>query len=277
MPVSLRYKFKIINIMEDDVKNSFRSGYTKGMGFGLVLLLIGVLFLGYNFGIIPYSVKEVIFSWPMLLVFIGVIQVFRWHVIPGVVLIFVGGFFLIPRIVPGLDGQFVHIYWPLLLIAAGIVVLLQRVLHPKWGFESWERNWHRHNHHHYSHHYNKYDRSNWSGYTNTGGFSKNSVFGSGDHIVLDPEFKGGELNAVFGGLTLDLRRTNLPVGETQLEVNAVFGGITIYVPVDWFVETHLDAVFGGFQDNRLPKEPLDSTRKLIITGSCVFGGGELRN
>ena len=109
------------------------------------------------------------------------------------------------------------------------------------------------------------------------GFSKNSVFGGGDHIVLDPVFKGGELNAVFGGLTLDLRRTNLPEGETHLEVNAVFGGITIFVPSDWLIETHLDTVFGGFQDNRMPKEPLDSTRKLIVVGSCVFGGGEIRN
>ena len=190
-------------------------------------------------------------------------------------MLFIGGFFMIPKIVPGLDGQFVHIYWPLLLIGAGIVILLQRMLYPRWGFESWERKWHRHEHRHHSSRH--YDKSKWEGYTPTGGFSKNSVFGSGDHIVLDPEFKGGELNAVFGGITLDLRRTNLPVGETILEVNAVFGGITIYVPSDWFVETHLDAVFGGFQDNRMPKEPLDTTRKLIISGSCVFGGGELRN
>jgi len=260
--------------MENEMKNSFRSGYTKGLGFGLILMLIGVLFLGYNFGIIPYNVKEVIFSWPMLLVFIGLINLFKRHLISGVVLIFVGGFFLIPRIVPGLDGQFVHIYWPLLLIAAGIVVLLQRVINPKWGYGSWDRDWHHHNHHHHSH---RYDHSKWSENANTSGFSKNSVFGSGDHIVLDPEFKGGDLNAVFGGITLDLRRTSLPLGDTQLEVNAVFGGITIFVPSDWYVETHLDAVFGGFQDNRVPKEPLDTTRKLVITGSCVFGGGELRN
>jgi len=264
--------------MENEVKNSFRSGYTKGLGFGLVLMLIGVLFLGYNFGIIPFNVKEVIFSWPMLLIFIGLINLFRRHLISGIVLIFVGGFFLIPRIVSGLDGQFVHIYWPLLLIAAGIVILLQRVINPRWAFNSWEKNWHNRNHHHYSRHYDRYnDRSKWSGNNTTEGFSKNSVFGSGDHIVLDPEFKGGDLNAVFGGITLDLRRTNLAVGETQLEVNAVFGGITIFVPSEWYVETHMDAVFGGFQDNRLPKEPLDTTRKLIITGSCVFGGGELRN
>jgi predicted membrane protein len=261
--------------MENEVNNSFRSGYRKGMGFGLVLMLIGVLFLGLNFGIIPYNVKDVIFSWPMILIFIGAVNLFKQHFIPGVVLIFIGGFFLIPKVVPGLDGQFVHTYWPLLLIGAGIVILLQRALYPRWGFESWDRSWRNHEHRH--HHSHRYDHSKWSGNVNSEGFSKNSVFGSGDHIVLDPEFKGGDLNAVFGGITLDLRRTNLPVGETVLEVNAVFGGITIYVPSDWFVETHLDAVFGGFQDNRLPKEPTDTTRKLLITGSCVFGGGELRN
>lgn len=262
--------------MENEVKNSFRSGYTKGLGFGLLLMLIGVLFLGFNFGLIPASLENVIFSWPMLLIFIGLINLFRRHVISGVVLIFVGGFFIIPRIVPGLDGQFVHIYWPLLLIAAGIVILLQRVLYPRWGCDTWERNWHNRNHHHHRHAH-RYDYSKWEGAYNPNGFSKNSVFGSGDHIVLDPEFKGGDLNAVFGGITLDLRRTNLPVGETMLEVNAVFGGVTIFLPSDWYVETHLDAVFGGFEDNRMPKEPLDTTRKLIITGSCVFGGGELRN
>jgi predicted membrane protein len=262
-------------IMENEVKNSFRSGYTKGMGFGLVLLLIGVLFLGYNFGIISYNVKEVIFSWPMLLILIGVSNLFRRHLISGVVLILVGGFFLIPRVVPGLDGQFIHLYWPLLLIGAAIVILLQRIVNPRWGFESWGRDWHKYDHHH--HHSHHYDHSKWAGNTSTDGFSKNSIFASGDHIVLDPEFKGGELNAVFGGITLDLRRTNLPEGETRLDVNAVFGGITIFLPSDWYVETNLDAVFGGFQDNRLPKEPLDTSRKLIITGSCVFGGGELRN
>ncbi|MDP4238668.1 MAG: DUF5668 domain-containing protein [Bacteroidota bacterium] len=263
--------------MENEVRNSFRWGYTRGLGFGLLLMLIGVLFLGFNFGLIPMPLYDVIFSWQMLLIFIGVINLLRRHLISGVVLIFVGGFFIIPKVIPGLDGQFVHVYWPLLLIAAGIVILLQRILYPRWGFESWGKDWHNHRHHHHYHHAHHYDYSKWDGTNGTGGFSKNSVFASGDHIVLDPEFKGGELNAVFGGITLDLRRTSLPVGETLLDVNAVFGGITIFLPSDWYVETSLDAVFGGFQDNRLPKEPSDTSKKLIITGSCVFGGGELRN
>ena len=262
--------------MENEVKNSFRSGYTKGLGFGLVLMVVGVIFLGANFGFISEKLRSILISWQMLLIFLGVINLFKQKLIPAVWLIFIGGFFLIPKLVEGIDGSFIHVYWPLLLIAAGVMILLQRFLGPKWGSEWWNAN---HQHHHRHHHYRseRYDHSKWSGNGNSDGFSKNSVFGSGDHIVLDPEFKGGDLNAVFGGITLDLRRTNLPVGETILEVNAVFGGITIYVPIDWFVETHLDAVFGGFQDNRMPKEPTDTTRKLLITGSCVFGGGELRN
>lgn len=260
--------------MENEVKNSFRTGYTKGLGFGLILMLIGVVFLGFNFGLIPEQLRHVIISWPMLLVVIGLGNFLKRHVFSGTILVLIGGFFLIPRFIeafpalfPGFDGDFTRIYWPLLLIAAGILIVFGRIWGPKWGFNECN---HKYKH---EHRHRREDYSQW----NTSGFSKNSVFGSGEHIVLDPEFKGGELNAVFGGITLDLRRTNLPEGDTRLDVNAVFGGITIFVPSDWYVETHMDAVFGGFQDNRLPKEPLDKTRKLIITGSCVFGGGELRN
>ncbi|HEY6914872.1 MAG TPA: DUF5668 domain-containing protein [Paludibacter sp.] len=266
--------------MENEVKNSFRSGYTKGLGFGLILMLIGIVFLGFNFGLIPEQLRHVIISWPMLLIVIGVGNYFKRHVFSGTILVLIGSFFIFPRFIeayptsfPGFNGDFTHVYWPLLLIAAGILIITGRIFGPKWGINEWNHSHDQRYHHHRRHHQRDY--SQWN--SNTDGFSKNSVFGSGEHIVLDPEFKGGELNAVFGGITLDLRRTNLPEGDTRLDVNAVFGGITIFVPSDWYIETHLDAVFGGFQDNRMPKEPLDKTRKLIITGSCVFGGGELRN
>ncbi len=266
--------------MENEVNKPDRTFYSKGLGFGLLLMLVGVLFLGFNFGLLPADLKWVIISWPMLLVVIGIGHFLRRKITIGTVTLLVGIFFLIPKIVhaypylfPGFNGDFTQIYWPLLLIAGGIIIILGKVFGPKWGFNEWtNENYHQYRHHHH------YHARNYSKWNNSGdGFSKNSVFGSGDHIVLDPEFKGGELNAVFGGISLDLRRTSLPEGDTRLDVNAVFGGVTIYVPSEWLVETHLDSVFGGFQDNRLIKEPLEPTKKLIITGSCVFGGGELRN
>lgn len=257
--------------MENETKNPIRSGYTKGLGFGLILMSIGLVFLGVNFGIISNETRSILISWPMLLIVIGLSNFLRSHNLSGTILIIVGGFFLIPRIIsvypnyfPGIDGNFAHSFWPLLLIVAGALIIYSRLFGRSWGFS---------NFHDRHHHHAKYYREQYS----NGGFSKNSVFGSGEHIVLDPVFKGGELNAVFGGITLDLRKTNLSEGETIIDVNAVFGGVTIIVPAEWLVETHIDAVFGGFEDKRYKTDAIDNTRKLIITGACVFGGGELRN
>ena len=257
--------------MEKEMKNSFNRGYGKGLGFGITLMLIGVLFLGFNFGILSAALKWVIFSWPMLLIFLGVVNWIKRKPFSGTVLFIIGAFFIFPRIInaypeafPGVNGDFTHTYWPLLLIAGGLLLILSKMFGNKWGFAEWD---------HQSYGNKQYSRSQGA----TGSFEKNAVFGSGEHIVLDPEFKGGEINAVFGGITLDLRKTNLPVGETRLEVNAVFGGVTIFVPREWHVESNMDAVFGGFEDKRALVDPLDPTRRLVITGSCVFGGGELKN
>jgi predicted membrane protein len=116
-----------------------------------------------------------------------------------------------------------------------------------------------------------------STFDSKGSFTKNSIFGGGEHIVLEPDFNGGEINAIFGDLTLDLRHTNLSEGISRLEVNAVFGGISIFVPNEWYVEMNTDAVFGGVEDKRMKKQPLNTERKLLITGACVFGGIDLSN
>ena len=264
--------------MENNIKRNFRSNHhMKGIGFGLLLMLTGIIFLGFNFGFIPMQLKSVILSWPMLLILIGIINLFRRHIFSGTVLVLVGAFFIMPRFIAayplyfqGINGNFTQLYWPFLLIAAGLLFIIGRHCSPKCFLHSCH-----HSHHHRDFHY-KYDNYyKWD--TNAKGFSKDSVFSNGEHIVLDTEFKGGEMNAVFGGITLDLRHTNLPVGETILEINAVFGGIAILVPSDWYIETHLDSVFGGFKDSRDPQDPTDKTKKLVIVGSCVFGGGELKN
>ena len=266
--------------METEVKKSFRSGFSKGVGFGLLLILIGSIFLGIKTGFIPGQLESVIISWPMLLILIGFGNLLKRHWISGIIFLVLGKFFLVPKIIeaypeilPGLNTDFANIYWPLLFIVAGILIILHRFIYPQSGVGKFENKWK--NQQNYHHQYHHKDYSKWNASEN--GFSKSSVFGSGDHIVLDPEFKGGDMNAVFGGMTLDLRRTSLPDGETHLEINAIFGGIIIYVPEDWYADIHIDTVFGGFQDNRLPKDPLDTTKKLVITGSCVFGSGELRN
>lgn len=265
--------------MENEVKQTNNNRLPKGLLFGILLMLAGGVILANNIGMLSWPLRHILISWQMLLIVIGIANYFKNKPFSGTILIMVGSFFLMPQIIesypaffPGITVDFADMYWPLLLIMAGVLIILSRIFSPKMDWPNWNAEHHRHGRHREYHRKSSYG----SGRENIG-FSKNSVFGSGDHIVLDPEFKGGEMNAVFGGITLDLRRTNLPEGETHLEINAVFGGITIFVPTDWYIDTHMDSVFGGFQDNRMPKEPTDKTRKLVISGSCVFGGGELRN
>ena len=99
----------------NEIKNSFRSGRTKGLGFGLVLMLVGVVLLGANAGLIPLPLKWVLISWPMLLVVISAAKFFKREYFTASILLIIGVFFLIPKIIraypesfPGMDGSFTH-------------------------------------------------------------------------------------------------------------------------------------------------------------------------
>ena len=261
--------------MEKNI-SSYRSTLKTGLVFGILLILIGLLFIGINFGFLSANVSRVVISWPMLLIVIGIFKLFRLKFFSACLFLLVGGFFMIPLLsefYPNyfywVTASFVAVCWPILLIGAGVLLVLHRFFSPK---SKWSRFYMSDN---YAHYYHRGHRKR----TGTGGFEKNAVFGDGEHIILDPVFTGGEANAVFGGIALDLRKTTLPEGETYLEINAVFGGVVIIVPENWFIEFQTDAVFGGFRDNRVQVSGanIDKSRKLVIGGSCVFGGGELKN
>lgn len=244
--------------------------WMRGAGIGVILVIIGFILMGLNFGWIHPAYRGLIFSWQALIILIGLIHLTRRRqIIWGSIYIVVGSFFLIPKMVrafpeyfpTGISDQFTALYWPLLMIVAGLLIILNKFIFPahKWKSDL-------------QHQCANYQTKT---YSSSGKFEKNSIFGAGEHIFLDAEFQGGEANAIFGGITLDLRRTTLPVGETKLEINAVFGGFTLLIPSDWNVDSRIDAIFGGFEDKRRVIEPVNPERKLIIVGSCVFGGGDI--
>lgn len=259
--------------MKNQNKNC-ASGNNGGFITGLVLILLGLLFLGVNFGWISPDQKLLLFSWQSLLILIGVVSLCKRNFTTGFVLIAVGGFFIIPRVArvyPEIFGDistdFTRTFWPALLIVAGVFILFSRYLfRPRRS----RRN---------CCHTDLHSDTRYEGrkQTLTSGFNYNAVFSGGEYIVLDPVFAGGGLNAVFGGITLDLRKTTLSEGENLLSVNALFGGITLYIPSEWVVELKIDSFAGGVDDNRSRNTSYDTTRKLIVKGSSVFGGVEIKN
>ena len=182
----------------------------------------------------------------------------------SLILLMVGIFFLLPRIeaafpgsIPGVDGNFTHTYWPVLLILLGVELIL-RVIRRKQDYMG------KHPH---------FERETIS--EGSGRIEKRVLFGGSESIFLDPVFHGGELSATFGGIVVDLRRTTLPEGETCLEVDATFGGVELYIPGNWLVETRFQTILGGMEDKRLVSTP-DYARKLILSGDLIFGGCEIR-
>jgi predicted membrane protein len=228
------------------------SGLNNKALIGLVFLIAGLLLVFRNMDFLPYYFDNLIFSWPMLLVAIGlVLALGSKDRTAGWIVAGIGAFFLLPHIF----NQSFHMYklfWPAIFIVIGAILITTR--HSK------------------KHHEFTKDTSidDWVEYTN--------VFSGTNKKVVSDNFKGGNIEAVFGGSELDLTKATLAPGRNVLEVTCVFGGITIIVPDSWYVSIEVTPVLGGFSDSRKKSHMIvpDSSSQLVITGTVVFGGGELK-
>ncbi len=226
----------------------------KKFAFGAVVILAGLILLGLNTGVLPIAWKPVIFSWQMLLITIGVVSMFgRDSYIPGIILILVGGIFIIPKF--GVLPFSVHsLFWPAMLIAFGLIILFKGF--HKRSFRPWRR-----------------DVTLEDGYIN-----EETIFGGTKQQVTHQQFKGGKISCIFGGAEVDLTRAALAPGEHTLEISAIFGGATVVVPPDWKVIVKNSSIMGGFEDKRrhISENP-DPTKVLIIHAEEIFGGGEIKS
>lgn len=233
----------------------------KKIIFGLILISAGATLLLLNAGVIPGEYRHIIFSWPMILVAIGFINIFsRESIFSGIILLLIGGFFLLPHLMP-LPGNFAHNFWPGLLIILGIMIIFKRVFF---------------RHHHSHKHFTKHSTSEMK---NDAGFIViNNIFSGGKHIVPPTEFKGGKISNIFGGTELDLTQTTLASGTNVLDISCIFGGANIIVPSDWVVNVQVNSILGGFSDKRsiIRNATVASDGELIIKGSAIFGGGEVK-
>lgn len=101
-----------------------------------------------------------------------------------------------------------------------------------------------------------------------------AVFGGQDVSFSEDIFRSAEINAIFGGVNLDLRNAVIADGAV-INVCAVFGGIDIILPPDVNVKISTSSIFGGAGDKRASK-PAGGAVTLYITGSCIFGGVDVK-
>ncbi|MEE6211282.1 DUF5668 domain-containing protein [Salarchaeum sp. III] len=162
---------------------------------------------------------------------------------PVLVIVVAGAFLL--RNLDYLQEGFISTYWPAVFVLLGALILLNR---------------------------GRRHRSHTA--SATGEFTSVSIFGGDSQHVGSDDFRGGDVVAIFGGPTIDLRDATVDDKPAVLEIVSVFGGAEIRVPEDWTVKTESVNIFGGLEDSRRNPGTADEP-DLVLTGVSVFGGVEL--
>jgi predicted membrane protein len=235
------------------------SNTTARLIAGLVLIVLGGLFLLDNYGIIYFSLPDFLFHWEYILIGIGIfILSTSRNRTAGVILIAIGLFKLFPE------------FWPLVLVGLGIYIILKRNK-PKSDFIKagiYTEN---------ELGLEEDDKTN-SEQSFQDSIDDVSIFGGGTKTFSSRNFKGGKLTAIFGGSDVHLQSCQLAHGKNELDLFVMFGGYTIIVPQDWNVIIDLVPVFGGFSDKRIkdPNRVYEDDKVLVIKGLVLFGGGEIK-
>lgn len=87
------------------------------------------------------------------------------------------------------------------------------------------------------------------------------------------DFKGANLDAVFGSIKLDLSEANISE-DRVIHATAIFGGIDIKVPQNVNVKVKSSSIFGEVKNKANYKN--ENAPTIYINGTGIFGGVEVK-
>lgn len=226
-------------------KHRHNSGRVIG---GIVVLMVGLAILARQAGLdLPYW----LFSWPMILVVVGLYIGGRDNFRPGgwMAVVVVGAVFLADDVFDYLDLDIARYFWPSIIIAIGLYMIFK----PR--------------------------RKEWSADTVVSDDFINStaIFGGTKNNVISKNFKGGEISTFFGGSDLNLSQADFS-GTVIIQSATAFGGVKIIAPAHWNIKSEVVCIFGGIDDKRpQAKEGLDTSKTVVLKGTCIFGGLDIKS
>lgn len=241
---------------------------------GVILLVIGgVLFLKA----IGIWFPVWVFSWPMILIAVGVISLVKNNYDSGfgVVMVILGGFFLIKRNF-GFPIEVEPYLIPVGLIILGIYLIIKRKNRDRVFDDNF---------------FKRFESNTGTGSSLDDGsdatqatiseegdyVNAQALFTGINHRILSKNFKGGKASAIFGGTQIDLSQADLAEGAS-LNVEVAFGGVELIIPAHWELQINVSNVFAGVEDKRMyPQTPTDPSKVLRIYGSVIFGGLEIKS
>lgn len=227
-----------------------RESRNKRAWLGIVLLIVGIVYLVDNLNLIPFYIPYYFFSWEMLFIVIGFAMLITGKR-AGFVFLIIGGFFILPDILY-IPGWYMRNWWPLILIIIGVYLLMR-----KGQIGRFRRD----------------DEA-----SDNDSMDDVNIFGGGDRVITAQNFRGGKTTTIFGGSDINLQNAKLSTGHNVIDIFTLFGGVDFRIPSDWTIKVDVFSIFGGFSDKRGKVEASDAPEKTLhLKGFIMFGGGEIKS
>jgi predicted membrane protein len=215
-------------------RNSEQRHRDHRLMIGIGIILAGIFFLANNFGILDYEIRRYIFRWEVILIVLGILfMAGHGNRSTGIIMLVIGSVFYV-RDFFDLDFSFWQIFWPGLLILAGLLIIFRHRLDRDSG------------------------RNREPAGENM--IDEIALFGGGDRVMTSQQFQGGKVTTIFGGLNYNMLKSKLAPGENVIDVFCLFGGMKLIVPEGWTVKIRVMSFFGGFSDKhrfRIPETNVD--------------------
>lgn len=228
--------------------------------FGIIFILMGALLITENFGLFNFGFVHLIFSWHTILIIIGILLLTRSKsTIAGVILIVIGLYGILNHI-PFFNFSSQDIL-PLIIIIVGLYIILKR--NESKNKINDKR----------IHIENKMDYKE----STTDLINEMCVLTHYKRKISSDNFKGGTLTIIAGYLNLDLSNSILSNSENILDLTCLAGGFSIILPKNLKVFSNVTTIFGGFDTKQYITNKTENEAKLIIRGTILFGGGEIKS
>lgn len=105
------------------------------------------------------------------------------------------------------------------------------------------------------------------------------TFAGRKEIVTSKDFKGGNINATFGGVEINMVQAD-GTGPMVLNCTVSFGGVELIVPSHWEIQNEINPTLGSVEDRRAMRMNTTTSEErkvLVLKGNCNFGSIEIKS
>jgi len=220
---------------------------------GIILVILGTIFLLDELNIFYFG--DIFRTyWPLLIILYGVGILFdkTKSKLFGAIVVLFGVLVQLSKL-DYLDKGIMNYFLPSLLILIGINLIFESEKNKKKIIEI------------------DFDKADFEKNITEDNFITHTALFSGlDLYITNDDFMGAKLNAIFGGIKLDLMNINPKRNIIVIDSNAIFGSIDVKIPSDWNVKVEGTPLFGEFS-NKQKRTYVEGAPTVVFRGLALFG------